>query len=310
MKHFYIIPILLFTLIFASFAAPAQETNVSAKSILLEGQVVCCADCWAEKDRLKVEFGTAEDLLVAKGCVAGGDPTLLAVRIGDEFTLYQLEEGEYQLPGENWLEFVGKHVLITGSTRKEKKTHIVRVDTLEVTADSLAAREAKAALGQTGELKLNDLFGAEQSLSQFTGRIVVLNFWATYCVPCREEMPDLAAIQNEYAAFGVQVIGASSDAIEDRAKVLQFIRETKINFPIWMGASGADMSRFGLGEALPGTVVIDRTGKIVKVISGVVSADDLRKQIDSMLGAAEAILPTPEPIAAVPKKPKVSSVPS
>ena len=63
-----------------------------------------------------------------------------------------------------------------------------------------------------------------------------LNFWATYCIPCRKEMPDLAAIQNEYAALGVQVIGASTDEAADRAKVLQFVRETKINFPIWMGA--------------------------------------------------------------------------
>ena len=135
----------------------------------------------------------------------------------------------------------------------------------------IAAREAKAAVGQQVELKLKDLFGAEQSLSQYKGRIVVLNFWATYCVPCREEMPDLAAIQNEYAALGVQVIGASTDEPQTAPKVLQFIKETKVNFPVWIGATAADMSRFGLGEALPGTVVIDKTGKIIKVISGIVN---------------------------------------
>ncbi len=82
----------------------------------------------------------------------------------------------------------------------------------------------------------------------------MLNFWATYCIPCRAEMPDLAAIQNEYAALGVQVVGASTDELKDRAKVLQFVKETKVNFPIWVGATTADMMRFGLGGALPGTV--------------------------------------------------------
>jgi thiol-disulfide isomerase/thioredoxin len=145
---------------------------------------------------------------------------------------------------------------------------------------------------------LKDLFGAETSLGQLKGRIVILNFWATYCVPCRKEMPDLAAIQNEYAALGVQVVGASTDEASDRAKVLQFIKETKVNFPIWMGASGADMSRFGLGEALPGTVVIDKTGKIVKVISGVVNVTDLKSQIDSMLSQAESKVEKTETVTA------------
>src|SRR5687768_13998243 len=86
-------------------------------AVTLEGQVVCCAECWAEADRTKVEFGTAEDLLKSKSCVEGGDPTLLAVREGDKFTLYQLEQGKFRLPGKNWLEFIGKRVGVTGSVQ-------------------------------------------------------------------------------------------------------------------------------------------------------------------------------------------------
>jgi hypothetical protein len=80
-----------------------------------------------------------------------------------------------------------------------------------------------------------------------------------------------------------------------------------------MGASSADMSRFGLGEALPGTVVIDKSGKIVKVISGIVNAADLRKQIDQMLETAESKVEKVEPIArndVKTEKSKASSVPS
>ena len=232
----------------------------------LEGQVVCCAECWAEADRTKVPYGTTENVLKAQSCIARGDPTLIAVREGDKFTLYELGLGKFRLPGKNWLEFVGRKVAVTGAVEKKKSSGVIRVDTLEVLAPSIAEQEAANVTGKEIELVLKDLSGGEQRLSALRGRIVVLNFWATYCIPCRKEMPDLAAIQNEFAALGLQVIGASTDDLEDRAKVLQFVKETKLNFPIWMGASTADMMRFGLGVALPGTVIIDRDGHVAKVI--------------------------------------------
>ncbi|MCA1591780.1 MAG: TlpA family protein disulfide reductase [Acidobacteria bacterium] len=265
----------------------AVQAAAQGASVRLEGQVVCCAECWAKADRTKVEYGTPEDLLRAKSCVESGDPTLIAVRAGDNFTLYQLEQGKFRLPGKNWYEFVGKRIAVTGTMRKKKEASAIRVDGLEVLAVSQAEREAANVVGSEVNLTLKDLFGAVQSLSALKGRIVVLNFWATYCVPCRKEMPDLAAIQNEYAALGVQVVGASADEAADRAKVLQFIKEAKVNFPIWMGATTADMMRFGLGAALPGTVIIDRSGRIAKVISGIVNQADLKKQIDAMLATAE-----------------------
>ena len=274
-----------------------------AQATKFEGQVVCCAECWADADRTKVEFGTAENLLKAKSCVEGGDPTLLAVRDNDKFTLYQLEPAKFRLPGKNWLEFVGKRIAVTGTVQKKKNVSVIRVDSLEVLAASLAERQAATTIGKEIELTLKDPFGTEQRLSSLKGRIVILNFWATYCIPCRKEMPDLAAIQNEYAALGVQVIGASADESKDRDKILQFVKETKVNFPIWMGATAADMIRFGLGTALPGTVIIDREGRVAKVISGVINHADVKKQIESMLATAEQARAKPE-------RTEVSSVPS
>ena len=94
MKYLFLSFTLILFLIFpASFFA--QKTA----EVKLEGQVVCCADCWAEADRIKVEYGTAEDLLKANRCVEGGDPTLIAVRTGDKFTLYQLERRQIQIAG-------------------------------------------------------------------------------------------------------------------------------------------------------------------------------------------------------------------
>lgn len=290
--------------------------TVAQNNAAFEGQVVCCADCWAEADRNKIEYGTAENLLKAKSCVEGGDPTLLAIREGDKFTLYQLEPAKFRLPGKNWLEFVGKRVAVRGVVQKRKSGSVIRVDALEVLAPSLAEREAANVIGKEVELTLKDPFGTAQGLSALKGRIVILNFWATYCIPCRKEMPDLAAIQNEYAALGVQVVGASTDEAGERAKVLQFVKETKVNFPIWMGATTADMMRFGLGAALPGTVIIGRDGRIAKVVSGIVNQADLRKQIDAMLASAERSAATErnqkvEEVASIKRKPsEVSSVPS
>jgi thiol-disulfide isomerase/thioredoxin len=288
-------------------------TSMAAQTPLvrLEGQVVCCAECWAEADRTKVEYGTAENLLKAKSCVER-DPTLLAVRDGEKFKLYQLALGKFRLPGKNWLDFVGKRVEVSGTIQTRKDLSIFRVDSLTVTAPSLAEREAAKVVGQEVELKLTDLSGSQQSLGSLKGRVVILNFWATYCIPCKSEMPDLAAIQNEYAALGVQVIGASTDELGDRPKVLQFVKETRINFPIWVGAGTSDMLRFGLGSALPGTVVIDKQGRIAKVISEVVNQADLTKQIDAMLASASVAAPneTIKEVASAKRPAEVSSVPS
>ena len=274
---------LLLTFVISVFALTANAQSTLTK---LEGQVVCCAECWAQSDRNKVEYGTAQDLLKAKSCVEGGDPTLLAVREADKFKLYQLATGKFRLPGKNWLEFVGKRIAVEGMIQSRKETDIIRVDSLEVLEQSLAQREAAKLVGQEIDLTLKDLSGVDQNLSALKGRIVVLNFWATYCIPCRKEMPDLAAIQNEFAALGVQVVGVNTDELKDRSKVLQFVRETKINFPIWIGGSTEHMVKFGLGAALPGTVVIGRDGRVVKIISGVVDQVVLRKQIEALLAVA------------------------
>src|SRR6201999_2919645 len=110
----FILTSLMLVLVFAGAA------NAQSSATKLEGQVVCCAECWAEADRNKIEYGTAENLLKAKSCVEGGDPTLLAVREGDGFKLYQLALGKYRLPGKNWLDFVGKHIAVEGTIQTKK----------------------------------------------------------------------------------------------------------------------------------------------------------------------------------------------
>jgi thiol-disulfide isomerase/thioredoxin len=263
-------------------------TPVGAQqSLTLAGQVVCCEDCWAEADRRTTPYGTAEDLAKAVGCVAEGDPTLLAVTDGaGRTTFYELTPGKFKLPGSDWLEYVGRRVEIVGAVKPAKPHARLRVDALKVTAPSPAELTASRAVGTQAELTLKDLFGVEQRLSALAGRVVILNFWATWCGPCREEMRDLAAIQNEYAAFGVQVVGAAADTHETINEVRQFIKTAKVNFPVWLGATTGDMARFGVGPALPATVIIGRDGKIIAAIQGAVKRDDLKRRLEKLVAEA------------------------
>jgi thiol-disulfide isomerase/thioredoxin len=292
---------------------PALAQNASKSAVKLEGQIVCCEDCWAKADRKTVVYGTLADIEASKQCIANGDPSLLAVIDAQgETTFYQLVPNKYKREGANWLAYIGKRVAITGETGKKKDKQFIKVDELTVLAPAPAEQELATSatiIGSEVPLALKDLFGVEQNLNSYRGRIVILNFWATYCVPCRQEMPDLAAIQNEYAALGVQVIGAAADTAEDRDKVLKFIKETKLNFPVWIGATATDMLRFGLGSALPGTVIIGRDGKVISQFRGMVNQKDLKKKLETLLaGDAKQ---NKEQIASAKKKPdQASSVPS
>lgn len=248
--------------------------------VKLKGQVVCSI-CWFEADdRKKVPYGTLADIKCATDCSNDNETQSLSVEDEKGFTLYTLEKGDFKTDGKDFLKLVPKMVEIEGTLRTEKDKKFLRVNSLTV-IKGLVAKPTPLPI--EAPLALKDLTGAEQSLAGYRGRVVVLNFWATWCEPCKKEMPDLSAIQNEYAALGVQVIGAAGDAATDSAKVLKFIREYKLNFPVWVGAQTSDMERFGVGSVLPATVIIDREGKIVWREIGIIKPLELRKELDKIL---------------------------
>jgi len=277
----------LFSVLTASlFFQPASAQPAPAPG-RIEGQIVCCEDCWNKADRRKVPYGSPEDLAQSAKCISNGDPTLLAVTAPDGATkFYQLEDGKFKRPEPNWLNYVGSRVEITGPVRVRKKQNFVKVDDLKVLSKP-SEPILPDVIGKEAELVLKDLFGAEQKLSAYRGRIVVLNFWATWCGPCKIEMPDLAAIQNQYAAYGVQVIGASADTLNELQAVRQSIKETAINFPVWLGVTTEQMAQFGLGPGLPGTAIIGRDGKIVAIYRSVVTQEEIKKHLDKLVAIGE-----------------------
>jgi thiol-disulfide isomerase/thioredoxin len=146
---------------------------------------------------------------------------------------------------------------------------------------------------EPAKLSLPDLSGNPQSLDQYRGRVVVLNFWATWCIPCREEMPLLVDIQNRYANRGVVMIGASADDESTRAQIKPFIEKLRITFPIWTAATTEHMKALGLGEALPATAIVDENGQIAFRILGIIERKDLTRRLDYLLGNRRGTAPDP-----------------
>jgi peroxiredoxin len=132
-------------------------------------------------------------------------------------------------------------------------------------------------------LSLPDTHGTAQPLSQWRGKVLVVNFWATWCGPCREEMPDLVRAQRELGASGLQVVGI---AIDQADKVASFARELDLNYPALIGSyETMDLTK-ELGDrllALPFTVVLDRQGRIAHTQLGPMKPAQLRSIVGHLL---------------------------
>ena len=128
------------------------------------------------------------------------------------------------------------------------------------------------------EFTLTDLSGKTWTFSELRGKVVLVNFWATWCPPCRKEMPDLEALYGRFGAKGFVVLGISD---EEAAKVEPFIRERKISFPVLLD-SGRKVNEMFVVEGIPKSFVYDREGKLVA------QSIDMRtrKQFLEMLGKA------------------------
>lgn len=124
-----------------------------------------------------------------------------------------------------------------------------------------------------------DLDGTPRTLSPYAGKAIVLNFWATWCTPCREEMPSFARLQSRWAAKGVQFVGLASDEAE---KVLAFSRENPVNYPLWTGTSDImELSR-RLGNrlgVLPHTVLIGPDGRVLESRIGIYPEKALEQRL-------------------------------
>ena len=140
---------------------------------------------------------------------------------------------------------------------------------------SSIGKDATALLGTS----LPDLDGHEQSIGQWRGKVIVVNFWATWCAPCREEMPQFVRTQTALGDKGLQFVGI---AVDQADKAQQFAKEIGVNYPTLVGGMGAMHLSATLGNdlmALPFTVVVDRAGRIAHTQLGPLK----QAQLDSLV---------------------------
>jgi len=130
-------------------------------------------------------------------------------------------------------------------------------------------------------LALKDIHGESFSLSDYKGNVVLVNFWATWCVPCRTEIPDLISKQRQYRNQGLRIIGITYPP-EKLFNVRRFARRMRMNYRVALGTK-ASMSVFTSSQTLPVTLVIDRNGIVRDQIEGIMYQDEFDQKVMPLL---------------------------
>ncbi|MFB6232246.1 MAG: TlpA family protein disulfide reductase [Salinibacter sp.] len=137
------------------------------------------------------------------------------------------------------------------------------------------------------DLTLKTLDGRSIRLAQQEGRVLLINFWATWCGPCRKEIPDLKALHSKFNSKGLTVIGVALDR-KGREVVKPYVEEQAIDYPIVVDSEGTVEAAFGPIRGLPTTVVVNANGKITKRILGLFPTDQMRPVLRELLAAGGA----------------------
>lgn len=133
------------------------------------------------------------------------------------------------------------------------------------------------------EFSLPDLSGKQRNIKEWQGKVLVINFWATWCPPCLKEMPEFEAMQQKYSSKGLQFLGI---ALDDPEPVKEFITQKKINYPILIGQDQGTKLAYSFGNVVntvPFTVIVDNKGMIVKRQMGALTKEELLKIVMPLL---------------------------
>jgi thiol-disulfide isomerase/thioredoxin len=129
---------------------------------------------------------------------------------------------------------------------------------------------------------LKDAENRDVSLSQYKGKVLVIDFWATWCGPCKVEIPHFVEFQEKYGKAGVQIVGISVDDTAD--KLAPYVRDMKMNYPVLQGLNHDEVQdAYGPIVGIPVSVIISRDGKICATHTGLTGKDVFEQEIKSLL---------------------------
>jgi len=128
--------------------------------------------------------------------------------------------------------------------------------------------------------EVREIKGKRLSLSDYKGKVVLVNFWATWCVPCRTEIPDLIKLQRRYRN-SLQIIGITYPP-ETRTEVRRFVRRYRMNYPVAMGTE-ATKTLFTSSQTLPFSVIVDKDGNVRDLIEGIMYSDEFDEKVRPLL---------------------------
>ena len=135
------------------------------------------------------------------------------------------------------------------------------------------------------EFSLVDLSGKKVSLEDFKGHPLLLNFWGTYCDPCKIEMPWLEEFSKKYAGQGFEVVGVTYDSEVGKDKIAKSTKQLGVTYPILLSDPKAEKDYLSNTEVLPMSFYVDRKGKIVQVTAGLGGKDQLEAMVKKTIAA-------------------------
>jgi thiol-disulfide isomerase/thioredoxin len=171
------------------------------------------------------------------------------------------------------------------SERRKAAQQAAQVTLIPGTAADSSAAESPLRGKPAPAFTLMDLDGKKVSLSDFKGHPLVVNFWGTYCAPCKLEMPWLQEFSKKYASEGLEVVGVTYDSEVGKDTIAKDTQKLGVTYPILLSTPKAEKDYLSDSEVLPMSFYVDKTGKVIEVTAGLGPKDDLEAMVKKTIAS-------------------------